>query len=86
MNHHRSVQDLDLMWFCVTYLHQARVLVGREAVDVLVGLFALGEQETRETSLHVVCTRNLLLPVAHVDLHHLQQENQERELRDLDPY
>lgn len=52
----------------VPYLHQTRVLVGREAVDVLLEVPALGQHEAGEALLEAVRTRNLLLPVAHVDL------------------
>lgn len=55
----------------VAHLHQAGVLVGGEAVDVIAALRALGLQEAGEALLYVVGAGDLLLPVVHVDLQHL---------------
>lgn len=55
----------------VLYLHEARVLIGREAVDVIFEFLALGQQDAGKALLHVICPWNLLFPVTHVDLHHL---------------
>ena len=54
-----------------SHLHQARVLVGGQAVDVVLALGTLHLQEGREAVLYVVGAGDLLLPVAHVDLQHL---------------
>ena len=54
-----------------SHLHQARVLVGGQAVDVVLALGALHLEEGGEALLYVVRAGDLLLPVAHVDLQHL---------------
>lgn len=66
------------MLYTESHLHQAGVLVGREAVDVLLPLWVLGLQEAGEASLDVVGAGDLLLPVIHVDLQHLQVGTEDR--------
>lgn len=56
----------------VSHLHQAGVLVGREAIDAVLPLWALHLQEAGEAALDVVGPGDLLLPVIHVDLQRLQ--------------
>lgn len=44
---------------------------------MVVGLLTLGQKEAGEALINVVSPQNLLFPVAHVDLYHLQQLNKE---------
>lgn len=60
----------------LTYLHHAWVLVGRESVDVFFGFLTFRLYEAGEAFLHMIRPRNLLLPVAHIDLHHLHEGHQ----------
>lgn len=55
----------------VADLHQACVLIGGEAIEVVLRSLHSQLDKAREAAADVICARNLLLPVAHIDLHHL---------------
>lgn len=55
----------------VPHLHQACVLIGGEAIEVVLRSLHSQLDKAREAAADVICARNLLLPVAHIDLHHL---------------
>ena len=60
-------------WVGIAHLHQAWVLIGRKAIDVMPAFLAAHLQEAGEAVLHMVRPRNPLFPVTHIDLQHLDE-------------
>lgn len=59
----------------MSYFHQAGVLIGWQAIDVLISVLVFSLQEAWKALCHIVCSGNLLFPVAHVDPNHLKQKS-----------
>lgn len=57
----------------MTYLHQARVLMRREPIDVMGRLVAICYNEAGKPFVDAVRSQNFLSPVANVDFYYLKQ-------------